>query len=46
MWAMTEHPHLLPEKVERDVRKNIVVIVRGQLIIRQLRKVQAVFIRH
>ena len=36
MWSMTEHPHLLAEEIERDVRENIIVVICGQLIIRQL----------
>ena len=36
MRAMAKHPHLLAEKIEGDIRKNVVVVVRRELIVGKL----------
>ncbi len=35
MRPVPEHPHLLAKKIEGDVGENVVVVVGGELVIRQ-----------
>ena len=36
MRTMTKHPHLLAEKIESDIRKNVLVVVRRELVVGKL----------